>query len=140
MQVPWEPARLLCKCRVFAAWTVRRGLLRGMGGVVWCSVWLTDACSSWYRGGLSPSWNSGPHTPPLRWPPLLCLMSHELPVCLLLPAVSALPLPEQSLTHMLLRSAEQPDRPTQPKCYRTKLSCSTPSLYAIFSTSSWVFI
>lgn len=116
---------LLCKCRVFEnSWGphLRYGLLLIIGGVAWCGVRLTDACSSWYRGGLSPGWNIGPHTPPLCWPPSPCLMSHELPVCLLLPAVSALPLPGQSLKHMLLRSAEQPDRQAQPNCYKEQ-SC-----------------
>lgn len=100
-----------------SGWSLGCGLLLIIGGVVWCGVRLTDACSSWYEGGgLSPGWNAGPHTPPLCWPPWPCLMSHELPVCLLLPAVSALPLPEQSLKHMLLRSTEQPDRKAEPNC------------------------
>lgn len=129
--LPWicwshvSQSGLLCKCRVFEnSWGphLRYGLLLIIGGVVWCGVRLTDACSSWYRGGLSPGWNTGPHTPPLCWPPSPCLMSHELPVCLLLPAVSALPLPGQSLKHMLLCSAEQPDRQTQPNCYKEQ-SC-----------------
>lgn len=101
---------------------LRYGLLLIISGVARSGVRLTDASSSWYRGGLSPGWNTGPHTPPLCWPPSPCLMSHELPVCLLLPAVSALPLPGQSLKHMLLRSAEQPDRQAQPNCYKEQ-SC-----------------
>lgn len=48
-------------------------------------------------------------------------MSHELPVCLLLPAVSALPLPGPSLKHMLLRSAEQPDSQAQPNAPNNKV-------------------
>ena len=136
---------LLCKCRVFGngcGRQLRYGLLLIIGGVAWCGVRLTDACSSWYRGGLSPGWNAGPHTPPLCWPPSPCLMSHELPVCLLLPAVSALPLPGQSLKHMLLRSAEQPDRQAQPNCYKEQ-SCHflfLPLFVIFFFPSSWVFI
>ncbi|KAJ0066936.1 hypothetical protein NL108_006213 [Boleophthalmus pectinirostris] len=84
----------------------------------------TDARSSWCRGGV--------YRPVGRWllAPLRCswppppprLMSHELPVCLLLPAVCALPLPEQSLKHMLLRATEQPDRTAQPNAYKEQ-SC-----------------
>lgn len=67
-------------------------------------------------------------------------MSHELPVCLLLPAVSALPLPEQSLKHMLLWSAEQPERHPQPNCCKEQ-SCQIffPALFVIF-LPSWVSI
>lgn len=91
-------------------------------------------------GGLSPGWNTGPHTPPLCWPPSPCLMSHELPVCLLLPAVSALPLPGQSLKHMLLRSTEQPDKQAQPNCYKEQ-SCHFLLLpFSPLLFSPWVFI
>lgn len=41
------------------------------------------------------------------WPPSPFLMSHELPVYLLLPAVSAFSLPEQSQKHMLLQTQVQ---------------------------------
>lgn len=50
-----------------------------------------------------------------------CLTSPELPVCRLLPAVSALPLPGASLKHMLLRWAEQPDRRPPPNARDTKV-------------------
>lgn len=133
---------LLCKYRVFengGGRPLRYGLLLIIGSVAWCGVRLTDACSSWYRGGLSPGWNAGPHTPPLCWPPSPCLMSHELPVCLLLPAVSALPLPEQSLKHMLLRSAEQPDRQAQPNCCKEQ-SCHFYFFLFLSFFSSWAFI
>lgn len=64
------------------------------------------------------------------WPPLPFLMSHELPVYLLLPAVSAFSLPEQSQKHMLLQ--------TQVQCAQTfgaKLLQGTKFFPFFFSSS-----
>lgn len=125
-----SPSGLLRKFGVFDTSSgprLRYGALLLIAGAARCGMRRTDARSSWYGGGLSAGWNTGPHTPPLCWPLSLCLMSHELPVCLLLPAASALPLPGQSLKHMLLRSAEQPDRPARPNARREQ-SCSFLSL------------
>lgn len=68
------------------------------------------------------------------WPPLPFLMSHELPVYLLLPAVSAFSLPEQSQKHMLLQ--------TQVQCAQTfgaKLLQGTKFFLFFFFTLSLPF-
>lgn len=65
------------------------------------------------------------------WPPSPFLMSHELPVYLLLPAVSAFSLPEQSQKHMLLQ--------TQVQCAQTfgaKLLQGTKFFLFFFSSIS----
>ncbi|OCT78003.1 hypothetical protein XELAEV_18029100mg [Xenopus laevis] len=67
---------------------------------------LTDAKSSWYKKFIGELDLGSSHTPQC-WLPMLVLMSHELPVYLLLPAVSAFSLPEQSQKHMLLQTLLQ---------------------------------
>lgn len=68
---------------------------------------LTDAGSSWCLKKFIARLERGSSHSPQCWPPSPFLMSHELPVYLPLPAVSAFSLPEQSQKHMLLQTQVQ---------------------------------